>query len=164
MALGIADHTRAVLADMNADIRFWRVRIKPGSQMAYGRVNDVPWLGLPGNPVSTLVCGEIFVRPVIRRMLGHRAIFRSPMTLALSEQVRTPGKLAHLLRVVATRNPDGRFTARLSGGQGSAILSSTAAANALLIVPEDRDDANVGDSFSGLLLGDEAAHAAEWSL
>ena len=72
VSVGEFDHTRSVLAELGAEHRFWRVKIRPGAPVGFGVWRGRPWLGLPGNPVSTLVTFELFARPAIRKMLGHR--------------------------------------------------------------------------------------------
>jgi molybdopterin molybdotransferase len=67
VSVGAYDFTRQVLADLGLALRFWRVRIRPGAPLGFGTLQGTPWLGLPGNPVSTLVTFELFARPAIRR-------------------------------------------------------------------------------------------------
>src|SRR5262249_10585392 len=76
IAAGEADHVRGVLAELGVTLEVWRVRLRPGAPLGSGIVLGMPWLGLPGNPVSTMVTFELFARPVIRRMLGHTRLHR----------------------------------------------------------------------------------------
>jgi len=153
VSVGEHDFVRDALVAAGANMEFWRVRMRPGSPLAFAHIGTTPWIGLPGNPVSTMVCYELFVRPALRKMQGHRDLFRRTVRVALEEPVRTPGRLTHFLRAVVRETPDG-FTARLTGPQGSGILTSMAKANALLIVPEQRDDVLAGETLSAVLLGD----------
>jgi molybdopterin molybdotransferase len=93
--------------------------------------------GLPGNPVSSLVSFELFARPGLRRMAGHRRLWRRPVPAVAEEDLsrRPDGKL-HLVRVVARLDESGRWTVRSVGGQGSHQLAATAAAHALALVPD----------------------------
>jgi molybdopterin molybdotransferase len=170
MSVGAFDHVRAVVASMaapgdaGAGGEFWRVRMRPGAPVGFGRlgsVGGVPWVGLPGNPVSALVTFELFARPALRRMLGHRRVFRRAVPVTLAEPVTTAARLTHFLRAVVAPAEDGRLVARLTGPQGSHDVMSTARANALLVVPEDVRRAEAGETLGALLLGEEAQLAEE---
>jgi molybdopterin molybdotransferase len=152
---------RDVLAELGCDMKLWRIRMRPGAPLGFGLLGATPWIGLPGNPVSTMVTFELFVRPVIRRLLGHRLPFRRTVPVCVGEAITLGPKLRHFLRAVVT--PDGAggaLTARLTGPQGSGILTSMARANALLIVPEDRPSVAPGETLTALLL-DDPHHVAE---
>lgn len=164
VSVGEFDYTRDVLAELGAEMRFWRVRMRPGAPIGFGLLRGVPWIGLPGNPVSTMVTFELFVRPAIRRMLGHDRLFRRPVPVTLEEPVTIGARLTHFLRAVVSPRDDGTLSARLTGPQGSGILSSMARANALLVVPEDRPRCATGDVLQALLLGDDAHLSAHFSL
>ncbi|HEX3157345.1 MAG TPA: gephyrin-like molybdotransferase Glp [Gemmatimonadaceae bacterium] len=163
-SVGAHDYTRRVLDELGAELRFWRVRIRPGAQLAFGVLDGMPWLGLPGNPVSALVTFELFARPAIRRMLGHRHAFRRPVTVQLAEPLRTAGGADFLLRAVVERDVGGAYVARLTGPQGSGMLSSMARANALLVVDAATPTLDAGARVPALLLGDDASFAADFSL
>jgi molybdopterin molybdotransferase len=156
VSVGEHDFVRDALTALGATMGFWRVTMRPGSPLGFAHIGATPWIGLPGNPVSTMVCYELFVRPAVRKMQGHRALFRRTVRVALEEPARTPGRLTHVLRAIVRETPDG-FVARLTGPQGSGILTSMARANALLIVPEQRDDVLAGETLSAVLLGDAGA-------
>ncbi|HEX7124018.1 MAG TPA: gephyrin-like molybdotransferase Glp [Gemmatimonadaceae bacterium] len=155
-SVGEHDYTRTVLESMGAQLRFGRVRMRPGAPLGFGLLGTMPWIGLPGNPVSAMVTFELFVRPVIRRMLGHRRLFRRPMPVVLDEPVTIGAKLMHFLRAIVRIGEDGVARARLTGPQSSAILTSMARANALLVVPEERPRNEIGDRLNALPLSDEA--------
>jgi len=142
----------------------WRVRMRPGAPVGFGTIAGIPWIGLPGNPVSVMVTFELFVRPTIRRMLGHTRLHRRPVTVTLEEPVRIGAKLTHFLRAIVTTRPDGSLTARLTGPQGSGILTSMSLANALLVVPEDRPELPAGERLSALLLTEDASTSATFAL
>jgi len=164
VSVGEFDHTRAALESLGAALDFWKVRMRPGAPLGFGRVGSTPWLGLPGNPVSAMVTAELFLRPAVRRMLGHRAVHHRPVRVQLDEPVTIHARLTHFLRAVVTPQADGSLHARLTGPQGSAILTSMSLANALLVVPEDRSTVEAGESLSALLLGDHAASATAFTL
>jgi molybdopterin molybdotransferase len=164
VSVGEFDYTRAVLTELGAEMKFWKVRMRPGAPLGFGSLDGMPWLGLPGNPVSTMVTFELFVRPVIRRMLGHRQLFRRVIPVVLTEPVTISANLTHFLRAVVTMRDDGLATARLTGPQGSGILMSMSLANALLVVPEDHPRTEAGEVLHALLLSDDATMSSEFAL
>lgn len=164
VSVGEFDHTRAALEEIGAEMALWRVRMRPGAPVGFGTIAGIPWIGLPGNPVSVMVTFELFVRPTIRRMLGHTRLHRRPVTATLEEPVRIGAKLTHFLRAIVTTQPDGSLTARLTGPQGSGILTSMSLANALLVVPEDRPELPAGERLSALLLTEDASTSATFAL
>jgi molybdopterin molybdotransferase len=157
VSVGEFDYTRDVIASLGAEMKFWRVRMRPGAPLGFGLLGATPWIGLPGNPVSAMVTFELFVRPVMRRMLGHTRLFRRPVPVVLEEPVTIGAKLTHFLRAIVSTRDDGTVTARLTGPQGSGILTSMSRANALLVVPEDRPTTDAGDILHALPLGDTAS-------
>ena len=161
VSVGEHDLVREVLAELGGEIKLWRIAMRPGAPVGFGTLHGKPWIGLPGNPVSAMVTFELFVRPVVRRMLGHRLPFRRTLPVCVGESITLGPKLRHFLRaVIKPEGPDGRLTARLTGPQGSGILTSMARANALLIVPEDRPAVPAGETLAALLL-DDPHHVAE---
>ncbi|MBA3854007.1 MAG: hypothetical protein C0503_06300 [Gemmatimonas sp.] len=164
VSVGEHDHTRTAIEAMGTALDFWRVRMRPGAPLGFGRVQGIPWIGLPGNPVSAMVTFELFVRPTIRRLLGHTRVHRRPVPVLLDEPVSIGAKLTHFYRAIVTPGDDGRLNARLTGPQGSGILTSMSLANALLIVPEDSSTVPAGATLQALLLGDDAALSEQFSL
>jgi len=164
VSVGEFDFTRDVVQALGADMKFWRVRMRPGAPLGFGLLGATPWIGLPGNPVSAMVTFELFVRPVIRRMLGHARLFRRPVPVVLEERVSIGARLTHFLRAIVTTAGDGRVTARLTGPQGSGILTSMSRANALLVVPEERPVVEAGDVLHALPLGDDAGLTTQFAL
>ena len=160
VSVGEYDHLRPVLEEMGCEMAFAKVRMRPGSPTSFGIVRRVPWIGLPGNPVSTMVCFELFVRPAIRKMQGHTLLYRRTVQAVTEEPLKTPGRLMHFLRAVVRETPEG-VRARLTGPQGSGILTSMAKANALLIVPEEADEVPAGTKLSALLLDDSRTMTVE---
>ncbi|HEX2723999.1 MAG TPA: gephyrin-like molybdotransferase Glp, partial [Gemmatimonadaceae bacterium] len=154
ISVGDHDHVRTAFTDLGGQIHFWKVRMKPGAPLAFGTLNGTPWIGVSGNPVSAMVSFEVFVRPVIRKMLGHRLLFRQTIPVTLGEAVTLAAPLMHFLRVVITDDGNGRYTAALAGSQSSSVLTAMARANALLILPGDRLVLAAGETHRALPLGD----------
>ncbi len=114
----------------------------------------MPWVGLPGNPVSAMVTFELFVRPAIRKMTGHTLPFRRSVPVTVAEPVRITAGLQHFLRAIVTMGEDGEMEATLTGPQGSGILTSMIRANALLIVPEGHSEILPGTTLRAILFED----------
>lgn len=150
-SVGDFDHVKDVVGEAG-DLTFWRVRVRPGKPLLFGRVGEVPVIGLPGNPTSAMVTFEQFVRPVIRCMLGA-PLMRPQVRVVLDEPIDNRGGRRTYARVSLSFR-DGALHARLSGGQDSAMILPLARADALLEVPEDRDE----------LLPGETAIAQVWRL
>ena len=154
VSVGDLDYTRDVFESLGGKQKFWKVRIRPGAPLAFGMLGSIPWIGLPGNPVSAVVTFELFVRPVIRRMLGHRLLFRRPIAAALKDEVTIFAELTHFLRAVITRDAGGDYSARLTRSQSSASLASLASANALVVVPPDKKQYPAGSTLNAIPLRD----------
>ena len=157
VSVGEHDLVRDVLQELGGELKLWRIAMRPGAPVGFGLLGgrDIPWIGLPGNPVSTMVTFELFVRPAIRRLQGHALPFRRTVRVVVREPITLGPKLRHYLRAIV----DGR-DARLTGPQGSGILTSMARANALLIVPADMPAVAAGTELEALIL-DDPQHVAE---
>ena len=153
VSVGEHDYLRSVLSELGAEHRFWKIRMRPGAPVGFALLGQVPWIGLPGNPVSTMVTFELLVRPAIRKMSGHALPFRRSVPVRLTEPVSVKPRLQHFLRGVVTEGPNGPL-ARLTGPQGSGILTSMALANALLIIPEGQFETPAGATVQALRLDD----------
>jgi molybdopterin molybdotransferase len=160
ISVGEHDHLRGVLQELGAELRFWKLRMRPGAPVGFGILRGIPWIGLPGNPVSTMVTFELFVRPAIRFMMGHTLPFRRTVPVRLAEPIRLGPRLQHFLRAVVSPGADGVLDARLTGPQGSGILTSMVKANALLVIPEGQHEADVGMTATAILLED-SHHVAD---
>jgi molybdopterin molybdotransferase len=163
ISAGEYDYIRTVLAELGVQLEVWKVRMRPGAPLGFGRLGTMPWIGLPGNPVSTMVTFELFVRPMLRRMLGHTRLFRKPVRVTLAEPVNTGAQLTHFLRAIVSVD-DGALTARLTGPQGSGILTSMALANALLVVPHERQHYEAGETLNAIPLGEDAQLSPRFEL
>ena len=154
VSAGAFDHMREVVRGLGGDVRIDRVRMRPGAPLAFGLIDGVPWLGLPGNPVSALVTFELFARPVIRKLRGEHAIFPLPVPVIVDESIELQAPLTHFLRCVVRPGEDGELHAKLTGSQSSAILTSMTIATGLLIVPHDRPRVGIGARLYAFLAGD----------
>jgi molybdopterin molybdotransferase len=153
ISVGEHDYLRPVLEELGAEQRFWKLRMRPGAPVGFGLLESIPWIGLPGNPVSTMVTFELFVRPAIRKMCGHPLPFRRSVPVRMAEPVSLRPKLQHFLRAVVRETPEGP-EARLTGPQGSGILTSMVLANALLMIPEGQFETAAGETVRAILLDD----------
>jgi len=149
---GDYDVVKDVLAQ-RGQIALWSVRMKPAKPLAFGTLRapdgrDVPQLGLPGNPVSVLVAFEQFARPAISLMMGKEVKGKPAVSATMDDTIRNSDGRRVFARVVVYRAEDGRYRARLTGGQGSGILTSMAAANGLAICPEDVPQVNAGETVT----------------
>ncbi len=161
VSVGEHDLVRDVLQELGGELKLWRVQLRPGAPLGFGSLYGKPWIGLPGNPVSTMVTFELFARPAIRRLAGHALPFRRTVPVVAGEAITLGPKLQHFLRVIVhPSESDTAPTARLTGPQGSGILTSMARANALLIVPEDMPAVPAGAALRALVL-DDPQHVAE---
>jgi molybdopterin molybdotransferase len=156
ISVGDHDHVRDVFAELGGELDFWKVRMRPGAPLAFGMLGATPWIGLSGNPVSAMVTFELFVRPAIRRMLGHRALFRPTIPVTIGHSITLAAPLMHFLRATVNRTSSGTYVASLAGSQSSAVLTAMARANALLILPGDRLDITAGEIHRALPLGESA--------
>ncbi len=149
VSVGAYDVVKAAV-EADGALRFWRVRMRPGKPLAFGHVRGVPFFGLPGNPVSALVGFEVFVRPALLKMAGRRRWEKLAIYAELLEPLESDGRESYL-RVIVERRGAG-YVARPSGNQGSAVMSSLARANGLLVLPEGVTQGQPGERFAVWLL------------
>jgi len=155
VSVGEHDLIRDVVQESGGELKLWRIAMRPGAPVGFGVMHGVPWIGLPGNPVSTMVTFELFVRPAIRRLQGHALPFRRTVPVTVREPITLGPRLRHFLRAIVEEG-----AARLTGPQGSGILTSMAHANALLIVPAELAAVREGTELQALIL-DDPRHVAE---
>jgi molybdopterin molybdotransferase len=159
VSFGDYDIVRDVLAK-EGEIVFWRVRQKPGKPLAFGLIKalakgggarTIPLFGLAGNPVSAMINFELFARPAMLKMMGKKSLAK-PMVEAVIEEaiVNTDGRRIFARAIVEKRG--GKYFARLTGPQGSGVLTSMAQANGLVIVPEDKPGVEEGDLVQVMML------------
>ena len=151
VSLGDYDFVKDVLKT-EGDIAIWQVRMKPGKPLAFGHIRGTPLLGLPGNPVAAAVSFILFGRPAIRRMLGFTMTEPRTTEVVTADEIDNRGHRRHYVRVQLEPVADGPALARIAGEQGAGVLSSLAAADALLVVPEDLERAPPGTRLRAILL------------
>jgi molybdopterin molybdotransferase len=160
VSAGDYDMVKDVLAS-EGEITFWTVRMKPGKPLAFGMLKGkdkngnsrkVPHLGLPGNPVSSMVTFELLARPAMLKMMGKKNLAKPVVEAVLEEPVvNTDGRRVYTRAMVTKR--DGQYYARTTGPQGSGILTSMSLANGLVIVPEDTAGVKAGETVKVIMLG-----------
>ena len=134
VSVGDYDLVKASLKKMGQEMLFWKVAMKPGKPLAFGRIDDVPIFGLPGNPVSSFVSFEQFVRPSIRKMMGASQLSHLLVQAKLTRTVHKKAGRQHFLSA-HVKWENGTCTVNPTQEQGSGILKSTVNANGLLIFP-----------------------------
>jgi molybdopterin molybdotransferase len=159
VSAGDYDMVKDVLA-RKGEIGFWTVRMKPGKPLAFGRIKStdkagairyIPHLGLPGNPVSVMVTFEILARPAMLKMMGRKDIARPTVEATLADRVvNSDGRRVYTRAIIEKR--EGKYFARLTGPQGSGILTSMSLANGLIVVPEDRAEVKAGETVQAIML------------
>jgi molybdopterin molybdotransferase len=149
VSVGDYDLVRATLTQMG-QIDFWRVNVRPGKPLAFGKIADTPVIGLPGNPASSAVTFELFARPLIRAMLGCADIYRPQVTVILDEAIAR-GDRRHYVRA-RLRWEAGKAIAHNTGNQDSHRITSLLGAQALLIIAEGQGMVADGDIVPALLL------------
>ena len=158
VSVGDRDWIKSVLADLGGDMHLWRVRMKPGAPLAFVTLEGRPVFGLPGNPVSTLVTFEQFVRPALLAMMGRHEIFRPVERVRLAEAYRKPAGRAHFVRVELERG-DGIPVARVRADQSSGVLLSMVRADALVFVPEETTELPANAEVPAILLDSDRLRA-----
>lgn len=151
VSMGDYDFTKVVFAELGADMHFWKLAIRPGQPVAFGKINGKLAFGLPGNPVSSMMTFEQLVRLAVLKMSGDRQLMRPTVEAVFQESFKKAPDRRHFLRGVVKRE-NGRLTVRTTGPQGSGILTSFVKANGLIDVPEDVERLNPGDTVSVQLL------------
>lgn len=139
VSMGDFDVVKKVLVEMGK-LDFWKVAMRPGAPQTFGTIGETPFFGLPGNPTSTMVGFEMFVRPAIRKMAGFTALARPRVVATLAHDTRKKPDRRYFLRGRLTRSPEGGYTAAIAGNQSSALLTAMHRGNCLISLPE-------GESF-----------------
>lgn len=152
VSVGDYDLVKQILNEVGK-LEFWRVRMRPGKPLAFGSIDGKPIFGLPGNPVSAMVCFELFVRPALRKIGGYQQLLRPSVWAKLLDADLESNERRQYLRVIVKSSATG-LTAELTGAQGSGLVSSMARANGLLIVPEAEQGINRGEMAEVVLFGE----------
>lgn len=146
VSVGAYDLVKAVLADVGA-IEFWQVAMQPGRPLAYGRIGDATFFGLPGNPVASMLAFMLFVRPALFKLAGRRDVFPGTFPARAAEAMRKKTGRTEYKRGVLTHGEHG-WEVRMTGPQGSGILSSMVAGNCLIVLEEERGDVQPGEAVT----------------
>ena len=157
VSVGAADFVREAVA-ARGKVLFWKVAMRPGRPLAYGKIRDprarrrtIDFFGLPGNPVSVMVCFYLFAREALFRRAGCAEAFIAPTVAAIAEtDLKTVRGRAEYLRAVLSAGDDGVWRARATGDQGSGILSSMTAANCFVVLPPESEGVKAGDKIRAL--------------
>jgi molybdopterin molybdotransferase len=148
VSVGEADFTRELLAKLG-EVLFWKIAMRPGRPMAFGRIGGAYFFGLPGNPVAVMVTFYEFVRDALLALAGRTddcalPVVRVPCENALRKK---PGR-TEFQRGVLARAPEGHWTVRVTGTQGSGVLRSMSEANCFIVLEHERGDVKPGDLVS----------------
>ena len=151
VSVGAYDFVKEVIESSGA-LDFWRVNMRPGKPLAFGNYRNIPFLGLPGNPVSAFVGFEVFVRPTLGRLSGLSDGSRSVIRVRCEEEIRSDGRESYLRAAIRPDPENSLPLARLTGHQGSGNLLSLVQADALLIVPAGVKCVPAGQEVNAWLL------------
>ncbi|HLG73634.1 MAG TPA: gephyrin-like molybdotransferase Glp [Chloroflexota bacterium] len=150
VSVGDFDYVKQVLEE-HGRLELWRIAIRPGKPVAFGMFEGTPVISLPGNPVSSMVTFEIFVRPAIAKMMGHTQLEPPSVEARVLDEIDNRGGRRSFLRAIVSREGQD-YVARLTGPQGSGILTSMARANALLDVAAEDEWLPAGSTVRAILL------------
>lgn len=150
VSVGAYDVVKAVL-EAEGNVGFWRVRMRPGKPLAFGFYKSVPYLGLPGNPVSAMVSFERFARAAILKMGGHTRLERPQVQAVLQTAIESDGRESYI-RAGVEKGASGDYVAHITGNQDSHMMTSLVKANALLIIPEGVKQVAVGETVTAWML------------
>lgn len=154
VSVGAFDFVRKVVEE-EGELDFWRVNMRPGKPLAFGSYQGVPFIGLPGNPVSAYIGFLVFVRPAIWKMSGVPDGLTRTVRVEMAETIESDGRESYLRAIVTPNNDPGKLpTARLASHQGSGNLHSLVLANALLIIPSGVKSVPAGDLVDAWLLSE----------
>jgi len=151
VSVGDYDLVKDILKELGAEMKFWKVAMRPGQPLAFGVIEGKPTFGLPGNPVSCMVSFEQFVRPSILKASGHKRIFRPLVDARLKEPIKKKEGKKYFIRCIINVE-DGMYAATTTGQQGSGILMSMVRANGLMVLPEEKTTFKTGEIVKVQLL------------
>jgi molybdopterin molybdotransferase len=154
VSVGEFDLVKDLFNEIGCNMKFWKVAIKPGKPFAYGLLNGIPLFGLPGNPVSSFVAFEVFVRPALLRMQGMKNVFRRQFSAVMTRNFKNKPGRKHFVRGILEWDGD-KLKVKPSGEQGSAMLSTLVSANCFIVIPQDRGDIKAGESVNVIQLDED---------
>jgi len=143
VSVGDYDLVKRILAE-SGRIYFWRVNMKPGKPLAFGLIKGKPFFGLPGNPVSSMVVFDQFVRPSLLKMAGRKRLFRKKENARIQQRIKKKFGRREFVRG-KLRFKDGKYLAYQAGPQGSGILKSMSLADGLIVLPEEKNEIKKGE-------------------
>lgn len=152
VSVGDHDHIRQVLESMGGKTLFWKVKQRPGKPLAFGTLGTSVFIGLPGNPVSSAMCFEIYVRPLIEKMLGRSSARTSMLTAQLSRDIRKVQELHFFTRGIARVGGGGQIKVEDTGPQRSNLYGSVVRANCIIHLPAGLDRIEAGSEVMIQLL------------
>jgi len=151
VSVGDYDFVKDVMKNLGTEMVFWKVAMRPGQPLAFGTIGGKPVFGLPGNPVSSMVSFDQFVRPSLLKMMGCRQLFRPVIEAILKEEIKKmPGRRFFIRGSVSFEK--GQYFVTTTGEQGSGILRSMVRANGLIVIPEDQEIVRAGEKVKVQLL------------
>lgn len=154
VSVGEADHTKAMMMKLG-DVAFWRIAMRPGRPMAVGRIaagdGGAVLFGLPGNPVAVMVTFLAFVRPALLRMMGSTEPPPLLLRARSQEAMRKKAGRTEYQRGVVSHAADGSLQVRITGNQGSGVLSSMASANGLIVLNHEQGNVSAGDEVDVMM-------------
>jgi molybdopterin molybdotransferase len=154
VSAGDRDYVRDVLDELQVKQLFWKVDIKPGRPTAFAMRDGRPVFSLPGNPVSSLLTFEEFVRPALLKMMGHCRVLRPLITATLREDIRKKPSRVNFIRVALERE-NGEYFARSAGKQDTGFLKTLLLADGIAVIPAERGDLAAGEQVDvQLIAGD----------
>jgi molybdopterin molybdotransferase len=156
VSVGSFDFVRRILFDLGYEERFWKVAQKPGKPLTFGLCGRTPVFGLPGNPVSSLVCFYIYVLPALRTMMGREKVFLPSVEATLAEEMAKAKGLTEFVRCTLETAPHG-YAARSTGTQSSGVLKSLSLGDGLMVGPADEQVLARGARLRVVLLNAEAS-------
>ena len=150
-SVGVHDYVRPAIEALGAQMLFWRVAMKPGHPVAFGKAGEKIIFGLPGNPVSSMVCFEEFVVPALRRMMGHARTHLRTIEARMTHNVKHQPGRTEFIRVLLAKEPGG-YAASSTGAQGSGMLLSMARADGLAVLSAECNSLAAGSPVTVQLL------------
>jgi molybdenum cofactor synthesis domain-containing protein len=154
VSVGEKDLVKGTMLELGVEQVFWGVKFKPGKPLFFGMKGDVRFFGLPGNPVSAMVCFELFVRPALMKMMGREDRKRPRVEVYFEEDVKNRFGRMHAMRVSLQRTEKG-WLARSVGAQGSGLVSSLTKADALALIGPESEGVRAGEPVEAIVLRDE---------
>ena len=151
VSVGDYDFVKEVMKNLGMEMVFWKVAMRPGAPLAFGTIGEKPAFGLPGNPVSSMISFEQFVRPSLLKMMGYRQLFRPVMEAILKEEIKKMVGKRYFIRGSVSFEK-GEYFVTTTGEQGSGILRSMVKANGLIVIPEDQKMVRAGEKVKVQLL------------